>query len=97
MNLYGLIPYSFSPTAHFAVTFGLSFSIFIGVLIIGIAKYKINYLSMFMPAGAPLVIGPFLVLIEMVSHFAKALSLGLRLAANITAGHLLVTILSVFT
>jgi len=52
---------------------------------------------MFMPAGAPLGLGPFLVLIEFISHFAKALSLGLRLAANITAGHLLFTILSVFT
>jgi len=97
MNLFGLIPYTFSPTSHFAVTFGLSFSIFIGVLIIGIMKYKLNYLSMFMPAGAPLGLGPFLVLIEFISHFAKALSLGLRLAANITAGHLLFTILSVFT
>lgn len=97
MNLFGLIPYTFSPTSHFAVTFGLSLSIFIAVLIIGIAKYKLNYVSMFMPAGAPLGLGPFLVLIEFISHFAKALSLGLRLAANITAGHLLFTILSVFT
>jgi len=97
MNLFGLIPYTFSPTSHFAVTFGLSLSIFIAVLIIGITNYKLNYVSMFMPAGAPLGIGPFLVIIEFISHCAKALSLGLRLAANITAGHLLFTILSVFT
>jgi len=91
------VPYTFSPTSHSAVTIGLSLRIFIAVLIIGIAKYKLNYVSMFMPAGAPLGLGPFLVLIEFISHFAKALSLGLRLAANITAGHLLFTILSVFT
>jgi len=97
MNLFGLIPYTFSPTSHFAVTFGLSLSIFIGVLLLGIINYKLDYVSMFMPAGAPLAIGPFLVIIEFISHFAKALSLGLRLAANITAGHLLFTILSVFT
>lgn len=97
MNLFGLIPYTFSTTSHFAITFGLSLSIFIGVLIIGVLNYNLNYVSMFMPAGAPIGIGPFLVLIEFVSHFAKALSLGLRLAANITAGHLLFTILSVFT
>lgn len=97
MNLFGLIPYTFSPTSHFAVTFGLSLSIFIAVVIIGITNYKLNYISMFMPAGAPLGLGPFLVLVEFVSHCAKALSLGLRLAANVTAGHLLFTILSVFT
>jgi F-type H+-transporting ATPase subunit a len=51
---------------------------------------------MFMPNGAPMVLGPILIVIELVSHFNKALSLGLRLAANITAGHLLFAILSSF-
>jgi F-type H+-transporting ATPase subunit a len=52
---------------------------------------------MFMPAGAPLWLAPFLVIIEFISHGAKAISLGVRLAANITAGHLLFAILSGFT
>jgi len=96
INIFGLIPYSFSPTSHFAVTFGLSISIFIAVLFIGIVNNRLDYLSMFMPGGAPLVLGPFLILVELISHFAKPLSLGLRLAANITAGHLLFAIISSF-
>jgi ATP synthase subunit 6 len=96
LNLYGIIPYTFSPTAHIAVTFGLSLSIFIGVTLLGIVNYNINYLSMFMPNGAPMVMAPFLVVIEIISHVAKAISLGVRLAANITAGHLLFAILSGF-
>jgi len=96
LNLFGLIPYTFSPTSHFAITFGLSLSIFIAVLIIGIANSKLDYISMFMPGGAPLVLGPILILVELISHFAKPLSLGLRLAANITAGHLLLAILASF-
>jgi len=97
MNLFGIVPYTFSPTAHIAVTFGLSLSIFIGVTLLGIVNYGINYFSMFMPAGSPLVLAPFMIIIELVSHMAKAVSLGVRLAANITAGHILFAILSGFT
>lgn len=97
MNLFGIIPYTFTPTAHIVVTFGLSLSIFLGVTLLGFVNHKSDYISMFMPAGSPMVLAPFLVLIEFVSHTAKAISLGVRLAANITAGHLLFSILSGFT
>lgn len=97
MNVFGIIPYTFSPTAHIAVTFGLSLSIFIGVTLLGMVNYGANYFSMFMPAGSPLVLAPFMIVIELVSHTAKAVSLGVRLAANITAGHILFAILSGFT
>lgn len=96
LNLFGLIPYTFSPTSHIAITFGLSFSIFIGVTLLGMVNYGINYFSMFMPAGSPLALAPFMIVIEIISHTAKAISLGVRLAANITAGHILFAILSGF-
>jgi F0F1-type ATP synthase membrane subunit a len=54
LNTFGLIPYVFTPTAHMAITFGLSVSIFIGVVILGFMRNGINYFSMFMPAGSPL-------------------------------------------
>lgn len=97
MNLIGLIPYTFSPTAHIVITFGMSLSIFLGVTLLGFVNYGFNYLSMFMPNGSPMVLAPFMVIIELVSHTAKAISLGVRLAANITAGHILFAILSGFT
>jgi F0F1-type ATP synthase membrane subunit a len=52
---------------------------------------------MFMPAGSPMALAPFLVIIELISYSAKALTLGVRLAANLTAGHLLFAILAGFT
>jgi F-type H+-transporting ATPase subunit a len=55
INLFGLIPYTFTPTAHFAVTFGLSVSIFFSTLIIGFSKFKLDYFSFLMPNGAPMV------------------------------------------
>lgn len=50
-----------------------------------------------MPAGCPLGLLPLLVLIEFISYLSRAVSLGLRLAANIVSGHLLLAILSGFT
>lgn len=49
-----------------------------------------------MPAGAPLGLAPLLVLIETISFVFRALSLGIRLAANLSAGHLLFAILAGF-
>jgi len=96
MNLVGLVPYTFTPTAHLIVGFGMSLSILISVILLGLENFGANYLSMFMPAGSPLILAPFLVIVELVSHLAKGISLGVRLVANITAGHLLFAILSGF-
>jgi ATP synthase subunit 6 len=97
LNVVGIIPYTFSPTAHFIVTMGLSFSIWFGVLFMSLANYGTLFFSMFLPAGAPMWLAPLLVVIEIISYVAKALSLGVRLGANILAGHLLFAILSGFT
>lgn len=96
MNLVGLVPYTFTPTAHIVVGFGLSVSIVIGVTVLGVDKYGSDYLAMMMPGGSPMVLAPLLVGIELVSHIAKAISLGVRLVSNITAGHVLLAILSGF-
>ena len=96
LNLFGVIPYTFSPTSHIAFTFGFSLSIFIGVCLLGLLNHGLNYFSMFMPLGSPLALAPMLILIELISHVAKAISLGIRLAANITAGHILFSIFSGF-
>nr|AST14053.1 ATP synthase subunit 6 [Leptogorgia cf. palma AP-2017] len=96
LNLLGLFPYVFTPTAHIVVTFGLSLSILIAVTILGITQYRWDYASMMMPSGAPLLLAPLLVIIETVSYLSRAISLGVRLAANLSAGHLLFAILASF-
>ena len=96
LNTLGLFPYVFTPTAHIVMTFGLSLSIIIAVTLLGFITFKINFLSILMPGGVPLVLAPFLVIIETISYMIRALSLGVRLAANISAGHLLFAILSGF-
>jgi len=95
-NLQGMIPYSFTVTSHFLVTLGLSFSIFIGITIVGFQRNGLHFLSILLPAGVPLPLAPFLVLLELISYCFRALSLGIRLFANMMAGHSLVKILSGF-
>ena len=96
LNVFGLCPYVFTPTTHIIVTLGFSFSIIIGVILSGLLRFKKDFFSILMPSGAPLVLAPLLVLIETVSYFSRAISLGVRLAANLSAGHLLFAILAGF-
>ena len=92
-NLIGLIPYSFTATSHIVVTFTLSFSIFIGVNIIGFQKHKLNMLSLIIPANSTLFLALVLVPIEFVSYIAKPISLGVRLFINLMAGHTLLKVI----
>jgi F-type H+-transporting ATPase subunit a len=96
-NLIGMVPYSFATTSHFILTFALSFSIVLGATVLGLKKHNIKFFSLFVPAGCPLALLPLLVIIEFISYIARNVSLGLRLAANILSGHMLLNILSGFT
>ncbi len=96
-NLIGLVPYSFASTSHFVLTFSLSFTVVLGATILGFSKHGLEFFSLFVPAGCPLGLLPLLVLIEFISYLARNVSLGLRLAANILSGHMLLNILSGFT
>ncbi|GAB2236577.1 hypothetical protein Droror1_Dr00028294 [Drosera rotundifolia] len=93
-NLQGMIPYSFTVTSHFLITLGLSFSLFIGITIVGFQRNGLHFLSISLPAGVPLALAPFLVLLELIPHCFRALSSGIRLFANMMAGHSSVKILS---
>lgn len=92
----GNTPYSFTITTSIILAVGLSFTIFIGVTIIGLVTHRLHFFSFFIPSGTPLILLPLLVLIELTSYLARALSLGVRLFANMCAGHTLLKILSTF-
>ena len=86
-NLQGMIPYSFTVTSHFLITLGLSFSIFIGITIVGFQRNGLHFLSFSLPARVPLPLAPFLVIFELIP----------RLLANMMAGHSSAKILSGFS
>ena len=96
-NLIGLVPYSFTTTSHFIVTFRLSFSIFIGINIICIQKHKFHMLSLFIPSNTSFGLALLLVPIELLSYIFKPISLGVRLFANLMAGHTLLKVIVGFS
>jgi len=96
-NLVGMVPYSFAPTSHFILTFSISFTVVIGATILGFQIHSLKFFSLLVPSGCPLGLLPLLVLIEFISYLARNVSLGLRLAANVLSGHMLLNILGGFT
>merc|ERR1712066_1124025 len=92
-NLIGLVPYSFTITTHLIVTFTLSFIIFISMIIICFKRYKLTMLSIFLPANTSFYLALLLVPIELISYIFKPISLGVRLFANLMAGHTLLKVI----
>jgi len=95
-NLIGMVPYSFTLTSHIFFTFSVALVVFIGLNIIGYEKHGIHFLNLFLPNGAPLLLAPLLVIIELVSYIARVFSLSIRLFANMMSGHTLLKILAGF-
>jgi len=95
-NLSGNIPYSFTVMTSMIASLGLSVMIFLGVTILGLQLHKLHFFSFFVPNGCPAALIPLLVPIEIISYLARAVSLGVRLFANMVAGHTLLKILSGF-
>lgn len=97
VNLLGFFLFTFPSTTHISLTFGVAISVWMGVIILGLKNFKFSFFSMFMPMGAPLGLSPLLVAIEIVSNISRPVALGMRLAANLTAGHILLAILADFS
>lgn len=94
-NLLGMIPGSFTVTSHIAVTAALSVFIFLAVTLIAIFKHGIGkFLHFFVPEGTPLIMAPLLFFIELFSYFARPVSLSIRLAANMMAGHVTMKVIA---
>lgn len=99
-NVIGLIPYSFTTTAHMIMTLTMSLTIMIGVTLIGIIKHKFNFINLFLPQGLnqgflKLVI-PIIFFIEIISYLIRVISLSVRLSANLISGHTLLKIIANF-
>jgi ATP synthase subunit 6 len=56
----------------------------------------LHFFSLFLPPGAPLVLAPLLVPIEVISYIFRVIALSVRLFANMMAGHTLLKILALF-
>ncbi len=95
-NLLGMMPYSFTVTSHIVATFALAMVIFLGVTLIGFIKHGLHFLKFFCPEGVPLALAPIIIPIELLSYLSRPVSLSMRLAVNMMAGHTLLKVIAGF-
>nr|UVW93495.1 ATP synthase F0 subunit 6 [Rivularia ovum] len=93
VNLSGLIPYVFSPTSHLVVSFSLGFPLWLSLILSGVRHNLSSVIASLLPMGAPFLLNPFLVIIETVSIMVRSITLSVRLIANMSAGHIVLTLI----
>nr|AAK69844.1 ATPase subunit 6 [Rhamdia guatemalensis] len=97
LNLLGLLPYTFTPTTQLSLNMGLAVPLWLATVIIGLRNQPTAALGHLLPEGTPALLIPILIVIETISLFIRPLALGVRLTANLTAGHLLIQLISTAT
>ncbi len=95
-NLLGLIPWSFTFTSHIAVTFALAAVVFILVTVVGLVIHGTHFFGYFFPEGAPKLLAPLIIPIEVISYLSRPVSLSVRLFANMVAGHVMLIVFASF-
>ena len=95
-NLLGLLPYSFTYTSHIAVTAGLAVMVIIIVTVVALRIHGLHFFSYFFPEGAPKLLAPLIIPIEVISYLSRPVSLSIRLFANMVAGHVMFEVFGTF-
>ncbi|MEM8985299.1 MAG: F0F1 ATP synthase subunit A [Pseudomonadota bacterium] len=95
-NMLGMVPYFFTFTSQIIVTFALAMLVISIVLIYGFMKNGLGFLKLFVPSGVPAAVLWLVVIIEVFSFISRPVSLGVRLFANMLAGHITLKVFSGF-
>nr|YP_010957022.1 ATP synthase F0 subunit 6 [Pontinus longispinis]WMY90206.1 ATP synthase F0 subunit 6 [Pontinus longispinis] len=94
LNMLGLLPYTFTPTTQLSLNLGFAVPLWLATVIIGMRNQPTHALGHLLPEGTPVPLIPVLIIIETISLFIRPLALGVRLTANLTAGHLLIQLIA---
>ncbi|RUM39642.1 MAG: ATP synthase F0 subunit A [Desulfobulbus sp.] len=90
-NMIGLIPGFMSPTSNWNITLAMTLIVWVTHHVLGFRTHGIKYYKHFM--GPVPAIAPFMFVLEMISNFARILSLSMRLFGNIVAKEILLAVL----
>merc|ERR1712202_75557 len=88
-NFLGLFPYIFTSSRHLRFTLSLALPFWMGCILWSIIFQYKNILVHLVPVGTPAVLIPVIVIIETIRNLIRPGAL----AANIVAGHLLLSLL----
>nr|QCS26462.1 ATP synthase F0 subunit 6 [Pachyhynobius shangchengensis] len=97
INLLGLLPYTFTPTTQLSLNLGLAVPFWLATILIGLRNQPSMTFGHLLPEGTPILLIPILIIIETISLLIRPLALGVRLTANLTAGHLLIQLIATAT
>jgi F-type H+-transporting ATPase subunit a len=96
-NLLGLLPFAFTYTSHIAITAALAIMVIILVTIVAIRENGTHFFTeYFFPAGAPKLLAPLIIPVEIISYLSRPVSLSIRLFANMVAGHVMFEVFATF-
>jgi F-type H+-transporting ATPase subunit a len=106
-NLLGLLPVAFGGpehawalaftfTSHIAVTFSLAVLVIVMVTIVALRIHGLHFFSYFFPTGAPMLLAPLIIPVEIISYLSRPVSLSIRLFANMVAGHVMFAVFASF-
>nr|UYK52148.1 ATP synthase F0 subunit 6 [Zaraea sp. CSCS-Hym-MC0131] len=93
-NFLGLFPYIFTSSSHLSFTLTLALPLWMSYMMYGWINQTNHMFTHLVPQNTPSILMPFMVLIESVSNLIRAVTLSVRLTANMIAGHLLMVLLS---
>lgn len=96
MNLLGMVPGSFTVTSQITTTAYMGVMVFVLVVAVGLYKQGWHFFAMFLPKGTPGPLVPLIVPLEIISFLSRPLTLAVRLAANMVAGHILLKLFATF-
>nr|AAP75220.1 ATP synthase 6 [Chromis chromis]AAP75222.1 ATP synthase 6 [Chromis chromis] len=94
LNMLGLLPYTFTPTTQLSLNMAFAVPLWMATVLIGMRNQPNHALAHLLPEGTPTLLIPILIIIETISLFIRPLALGVRLTANLTAGHLLIQLIA---
>ncbi len=97
INLLGLLPYVFSSSSHLIITLVLGLPLWLALIIRAVVHAPKSFVAHLLPRGAPEWLNPFLVITETLRISVRFITLSFRLAANISAGHILLGLIGIAT
>jgi F-type H+-transporting ATPase subunit a len=95
-SLIGLTPFKYTFTSQLVVTVGLALAVFAYVNYLAFRTHGLGFFRNFVPSGTPAALAPLIIVIELISYLFRPITLGLRIFANILAGHIMLKLFGDF-
>nr|ALS46300.1 ATP synthase F0 subunit 6 [Glycinde armigera] len=96
INFMGLLPYSFSLSSHLIFTLVFGLPLWLSLIMSSLSYNPSSFMAGLLPSGAPDWLNPFLVMVETLSISVRPITLSFRLAANMSAGHIVLGLIGIY-